>query len=419
MAINDVLTVILAGGRGTRLGPLTRDRAKPAVPFGGQYRIIDFPLSNCINSGLRKIMVMTQYKAASLDRHIHSGWHFLCRDLEEFIDVIPPQQRIDDHWYQGTADAIYQNIFLIEKESPSRILILSGDHIYKMNYRAMIDFHDQHRAHLTIASIPSPLDEAKEFGVLEVDAEGRVIGFEEKPRQPRSIPGDPENALASMGIYVFSTPVLFDQLFHDAGRRDSGHDFGKDIIPRMISEFRVFSYPFRDENRKAAAYWRDVGTIDSYFAANMDLAQVDPVLNLYDTAWPIRTAMTQDPPPKFVFAESGVGQNFRRGEAIDSLVSAGCIVSGGHIERSILSRRVRINSYATVEDSILFENVKVGRRARLRRAIVDKDVEIPADVEIGYDLERDRRRGLTISDNGVVVVAKAESAQEFIRQRLS
>jgi glucose-1-phosphate adenylyltransferase len=411
--------MILAGGKGTRLEPLTRDRAKPAVPFGGQYRIIDFVLSNCINSNLRKLLVLTQYKAASLDRHINTGWRFLCRDLGEFIDIIPPEQRIDEHWYQGTADAIYQNIYHIEKENPSHLMILSGDHIYKMNYKAMIDFHNQNQADLTLASIPVPLSESRHFGVLEVDAHGRVVGFDEKPERGKPIPGDEAHCLASMGVYVFTTSALYEQLFQDAIRRDSSHDFGKDVIPRMIRENRVFSYPFRDENRKSAAYWRDVGTIESYFAANMDLVQVDPVLNVYDMDWPIRTSITQDPPPKFVFGERGLGSHVRRGEAIDSIICNGCIISGGHVERSVLSRRCRVNSYASVEDSILFENVQVGRHSKIRRAIVDKDVEIPAGIEIGYDLALDRERGFTVTDEGIVVIAKAEGVESFLRHRSS
>lgn len=413
----NVLTMILAGGKGTRLEPLTRDRAKPAVPFGGQYRIIDFTLSNCVNSGLRKILLLTQYKAASLDRHINTGWRFLCRDLGEYIDIIPPQQRIDEHWYRGTADAIYQNIYSIEKESPQYVVILSGDHIYKMNYKSMIEFHIAHGADLTIGSIPVTMDEVSEFGILETNREGRVTHFLEKPKTCAPMPGDPERAMASMGVYVFTTDVMYDRLFEDSGRPDSSHDFGKDIIPTMLKDYRVFAYPFRDENRKSAAYWRDVGTIDSYFAANMDLVQIDPVLNLYDESWQIRTAHFQDPPAKFVFAEHGVGPDVRRGEAVDSVVSAGCIISGGLVERSILSRQVRVNSYSMVQDSILFENVEVGRHCKIRRAIIDKEVVIPPGTEIGYNLELDRERGFTVSESGIVVIAKAEGIESFRRQR--
>lgn len=407
--MQNVLTLVLAGGRGARLEPLTRDRAKPAVPFGGQYRIIDFTLSNCINSGLRKLLVLTQYKAASLNRHIHTGWHFLSRDLGEYIDVVPPQQRVDDHWYLGTADAIYQNIYSIEKEAPSHVLILSGDHIYKMNYRTMIDFHDDHHADVTIACLPINIEQAHEFGVVEVDADGQVVAFHEKPEHPRHMPGNPRLALVSMGVYVFTTDVMYEQLCEDAVRRESKHDFGKNILPGMIHDYRVLAFPFQDENRKASAYWRDVGTLDSYFAANMDLIQVDPVLNLYDVNWPIRTNHLQDPPAKFVFNEHGNGYHIRRGEAFDSIVCPGCIVSGGHVHRSILSRRVRINSFSLIEDSILFENVNVGRYCRIRRAIIDKDVVIPPGTEIGYDLHADRERGLNVTDSGIVILAKAEA----------
>ena len=413
--MQDVLAIVLAGGKGTRLEPLTRDRAKPAVPFGGQYRIIDFVLSNCVNSGLRRIVVLTQYKAVSLDRHIDTGWRFLCRDLGEFLDVIPPQQRVDDSWYLGTADAIYQNIYSIENESPRYALILGGDHIYKMNYRSMIEQHIANEADLTIACLPVPVGQASSFGVMQIDRERQVIGFEEKPAKPKPMPDDPGSAMASMGIYVFKTDVMYDQLCEDAVHRQSTHDFGKDIIPGMIESHRVFAYPFRDENRKSAAYWRDVGTLDSYYAANMDLVQVDPVLNLYDRRWPIRTCHFQDPPPKFVFAEAGPSSQVRRGEALDSLVCPGVIISGGHVARSIVSRGVRVNSYAHVEDSILFENVNVGRHCRIRRAIIDKDVVIPPGAEIGCNLDHDRQRGFTVTEGGVVVIAKAETIDSFLR----
>lgn len=415
--MRDVLTMILAGGKGTRLEPLTRDRAKPAVPFGGQYRIIDFVLSNCINSGLRKILVLTQYKAASLDRHINTGWRFLTRDLGEYIDIIPPQQRIDEQWYQGTADAIYQNIYSIEQESPEYVLILGGDHIYKMNYREMLAFHVENDADLTIACLTVPVSEATRFGVLQVDSSYQVTGFQEKPKEPKPLPDDSTMALASMGVYVFSTNVMYEWLCQDAVQNTSHHDFGKDIIPSMIHECRVYAYPFRDENRKSSAYWKDVGTLEEYYAANMDLVQVDPVLNLYDQDWPIRTAMYHDPPPKFVFSEPGFGPDVRRGVAVDSIVCSGSIISGGRVERSILSRQVRVNSYSLVEDSILFEKVNVGRHAKIRRAIIDKEVSIPPGTEIGYDLDYDRERGFTVTENGLVVIAKAEGVDSFLRQR--
>jgi glucose-1-phosphate adenylyltransferase len=396
--------MILAGGKGSRLDPLTRDRAKPAVPFGGIYRIIDFTLSNCINSGLRCIYVLTQYKTASLDRHLGMGWRFLSREVNEFVEVLAPQQRIDEHWYKGTADAIYQNIYSIEKEDPHYVLILAGDHIYKMNYDRMIQSHIQNDAAATVACIPTLLSEASgSFGVIEIDSKQRIIGFEEKPLNPKPMPDDPTRCLASMGVYVFTASVMYDQLFRDAGRPTSAHDFGKNIIPDMIHDDKaVFAYPFLDENRKRALYWRDVGTLDAYYQANMDLVAVDPLLNLYDQDWPIRTSQPQTPPPKFVFAEDG--PNARRGTALDSMVSQGCIISGGRVQRSILSPRVRINSFAEVEDSILFEGVEVGRYARVRRAIIDKDVKIPPHAKIGFGNDQK----LLISEGGIVVIAKDE-----------
>jgi glucose-1-phosphate adenylyltransferase len=411
--VKDVLTLILAGGKGTRLEPLTRDRAKPAVPFGGLYRIIDFTLSNCINSNLRRILVLTQYKARSLDRHIHAGWSFLSRELDEYVEVLPPQQRIDEHWYKGTADAIYQNIYSIEKADPKYVLILAGDHIYKMDYGDMIRTHVERGADLTIGCILVPRRDASGFGVMEVDGTDRVVGFLEKPKDPPGLADNPEQCLASMGIYVFTARVMYELLCQDATRADSDHDFGKNIIPGILESQRVFAYRFRDKNRKAEPYWRDVGTLDAYFQANMDLVEVDPVLNLYDNEWPIRTYQPQLPPPKFVFCDDGYREQSRRGEAHDSMVCQGCIISGGHVRRSILSSNVRVNSYAQVESSILFEGVDVGRHCRIRRAIIDKDVKIPQNTTIGYDPEHDRRRGFQVTEQGVIVIAKAELPEAF------
>ncbi|QDU96979.1 Glucose-1-phosphate adenylyltransferase [Lignipirellula cremea] len=408
----DTLAVVLAGGKGSRLEPLTRDRAKPAVPFGGGYRIIDFSLSNCLNSGIRKMLVLTQYKAMSLDRHINLGWRrFFCRELDEFIDVVPPQQRIDEHWYQGTADAVYQNIYTLEKERPQYVVILAGDHIYKMNYRKMVQFHREQGADLTIGALRVDRELAKEFGVMQVDEADRVCGFDEKPPEPKSIPGDPKHCLASMGIYVFTARFLFEQLCKDATDPNSAHDFGKNIIPSIIDSHQVFAYRFRDENRKQDAYWRDVGTLDAYFEANMDLITIDPLLNMYDEVWPIRTYLPNYPPPKFVFGSDGEGD--RAGRAMDSIACQGSIVSGGLVERSILGPSVRVNSYAHVKDSILFEGVDIGRHAKVRRAIIDKGVHIPPGAQIGYDLELDRRRGFTISPGGVVVIAKADGVEHL------
>lgn len=401
-----VLAVILAGGKGSRLDPLTRDRAKPAVPFGGAYRIIDFALSNCLNSGFRQMLLFTQYKAMSLDRHIARGWsRYFCRERGEFVDVVPPQQRIDESWYQGTADAVYQNIFAIEKEAPDYVVILAGDHIYKMNYRNMLDQHIESQAHLTIGVLPVSVDVARnQFGVMETDTEQRVIGFEEKPSNPRTVPGDPNICLASMGIYVFSARFLFEELCRDATRRNSRHDFGCDIIPSVIDTNRIFAYRFMDENRKTEAYWRDVGTLDAYYDANMDLVGVDPQLNLYDEEWPISTYHPNLPPPKFVFAEKD-----RTGHAIDSIVCPGTILSGGSVRGSVIGNRVRVNSYASVEDSIIFSNVDIGRNAKIRRAIIDKGVSIPGGMEIGFDQEADRARGFLITDNGITVIAKNDT----------
>jgi glucose-1-phosphate adenylyltransferase len=416
VVVKEVLTLILAGGKGSRLDPLTRDRAKPAVPFGGLYRIIDFTLSNCINSNLRRILMLTQYKARSLDRHIAAGWSFLSRHLNEYIDVLPPQQRIDENWYKGTADAIYQNIYSIEKADPTYVLILAGDHIYKMDYGDMIRFHIERGAQMTIGCIPVPQREGVNFGIVHHDPEDHVVSFIEKPPDPPAMLDSPGLSLASMGIYVFTARNLYELLLNDAANDKSDHDIGKNIIPAMIGTQKVYAYRFRDKNRKATPYWRDVGTLDAYFQANMDLIQIDPVLNLYDREWPIRTNQPQLPPPKFVFSDTGAAGYARRGEALDSMVCQGAIISGGHVQRSILSPNVRVNSFATVDDSILFEGVDVGRYSRIRRAIIDKDVKIPANSTIGFDLEHDRQRGFTVSDQGIVVIAKAELPETIAQQ---
>ena len=408
MRVRDVVAVVLAGGKGARLDPLTRDRAKPAVPFGGTYRIVDFALSNCLNSGLRRVLLLTQYKASSLDRHINVGWRrFFCRDLGEFLDVLPPQQRVDENWYLGTADAVYQNIYSLEMAAPRLVIVLAGDHIYKMNYQKLIDAHEESGAVVTIGALPVPRAVACEFGTMEVDGTGRVRAFYEKVAEPPIIPGSDGMCLASMGIYCFSTQFLLERLKEDAHERTSRHDFGHDVLPAAIDSHLVHAFPFRDENRKRDAYWRDVGTIDAYFEANMDLIDVDPQLNLYDEQWPIRTHHPAYPPPKFVFA--GEGPAARRGEATDSLVCPGAIISGGRVTRSIIGPGVRVNSFAGVEESILFEGVDIGRHARIRRAIIDKGVRVPPGMTIGYNAEEDAARGLTISPQGVTVVAKGQS----------
>jgi len=409
--VRDVVAVVLAGGRGARLDPLTRDRAKPAVPFGGTYRIVDFALSNCLNSGLRRLLVLTQYKARSLDRHLNLGWHrFFCRDLGEFLDVLPPQQRVDDHWYLGTADAVYQNIYSLEMAAPRLVVVLAGDHIYKMNYQSLVDAHEESGADVTIAALPVPRESAHEFGTMAVDAAGRVRDFHEKVADPPPLPGQPGQTLASMGIYCFSADFLLEQLRRDAVDRGSRHDFGHDLLPRIVHTHGVQAFPFRDENRKREAYWRDVGTIDAYFEATMDLVEVDPQLNLYDEHWPIRTHHPAYPPPKFVFA--GEGPDARRGEATDSLVCPGAIISGGRVSRSIVGPGVRVNSYARVDESVIMEGVDVGRHAVLHRVIVDKDVRVPPGTAIGIDPDEDAARGLTVSPEGVTVVPKGFQFEE-------
>ena len=394
-----VLAMVLAGGRGERLYPLTRDRAKPAVTFGGIYRIVDFTLSNCINSDIRRIYVLTQYKSISLHRHIQFGWNILSAPLGEFIEIIPAQQRIDEHWYQGTADAIFQNIYTLQQERPDLVLILSGDHIYKMDYRKMIAFHLEKSADLTVAAIRMGREQCREFGVIEVDRDWRIIGFEEKPEVPKTVPGDPEGILASMGVYVFNMELLVKRLIEDT-RSDSTHDFGRDIIPSMIEKDQVFAFDFRQGDRGAMGYWRDVGTIDAYFEVNMDLVSVTPQLNLYDSQWPILTYQSPYPPAKTVWAEDA-----RVGTVLNSIISNGCIISGGSVKRSILSPRVMIHSYAEIEDSILLEGVDVGRYAKIRRAIIEKEVQIPQGMEIGYNLDEDARR-FTVTGSGIVVVPK-------------
>ncbi len=394
-----VLAMILAGGRGERLYPLTKDRTKPAVPFGAIYRIIDFTLSNCLHSDVRRIYALTQYKSISLHRHIQVGWNILSAPLGEFIEVIPAQQRIDEHWYQGTADAIFQNIYTLQQEKPDLILILSGDHIYKMDYRKMITSHLERNADLTVAAIRMDRKLSKEFGVIEVDRDWRIIGFQEKPEEPKTVPGDAEVILASMGVYIFNTEILVRRLIEDA-RSDSAHDFGKDIIPAMVGKDRVLAFDFREGDQGGTGYWRDVGTIDAYFEANMDLISVTPQLNLYDLQWPILTYQSHHPPAKTVWVEEG-----RVGTALNSIISNGCIISGGSVKRSILSPQVVVHSYTEVEDSILLEGVDVGRYAKIRRTIIDKEVRIPQGMTIGYDLDEDAKR-FTVTASGIVVVPK-------------
>jgi glucose-1-phosphate adenylyltransferase len=396
--MDDPVVMVLAGGVGERLFPLTKERAKPAVYFGGPYRIIDFTLSNCINSGLRKIFIALQYKSLSLTRHLRFGWSVVADELGEFIEVLHPQKRVGEHWYQGTADAVYQNLYSIERETPRHLLVLSGDHVYKMDYAKMLRFHLGHDAGATMAVIEVPSEEAHRFGVTQVDDEGRLTAFLEKPRDLP--PGT--QVLASMGIYIFDMRVLIPALEDDA-RRQTSHDFGKDIIPALMANVPIYAYRFLDENKKLSKYWRDIGTLDAYYEANMDLCQVNPEFNLYDPEWPVHTHQVQAPPAKFVFADEGR----RCGQALDSIISAGCIVSGSGIRGSVLCPNVRVHSFCEVDQSILMPGVRIGRHARVRRAIIDRDVFIPRGARIGYNEEEDRRRH-TVSERGIVVVTKEE-----------
>lgn len=395
----NTLVLILAGGEGSRLKDLTKWRAKPAVPFGGKYRIIDFALSNCVNSGLRKIGVLTQYKSHSLLRHLQRGWGFMRAEIGEFVELLPAQQRTREKaWYKGTADALYQNMDIMQRHNTEYVIVLGGDHIYTMDYAKMLVQHVQSGADFTVGAIEVPLEEAKGFGVLAVSDDMRITRFDEKPEQPECIPGKSDTALASMGIYVFSTRFLYETLMEDAEKMDSSHDFGKDIIPARIKDSVAMAYAFREEKTGLPAYWRDVGTLHSYWKANMELCEVEPELNLYDRSWTIWTYQTQNPPAKFVFDEEG-----RRGEAIDSLVSAGCIISGARVKRSVISFNTIIESRSSVKDSVILPKVRIGKNCRITRAIIDKETEIPDDTIIGEDIEADKAR-FHVSPEGLVLV---------------
>jgi len=404
-----VLGIVLAGGKGSRLHPLTTERAKPAVPFGGKYRIIDFVLSNFINSGIYSIYVLTQFKSQSLLQHLSEGWQFGGLLKSQFVIPVPAQMRShDESWYQGTADAIYQNINLVEQANPDVVAIFGGDHIYRMNLTSMIEFHQTKKAEVTVAAIPAPKKHAAEFGVIEAAADGHVLAFHEKNPDAPTMPGDPEQVYASMGNYIFSRQKLLDLLKADAQDPASDHDFGKNILPKLAAKAAIFAYNFQEnripgEPEDAAPYWRDVGTIESYFEANMDLRSVKPALNLYNRAWPLRSSSYSDPPAKFTFDEEN-----RRGQAIDSVVSGGCILSGGVVKNSVLGRGVKVHAGAVVEDSIIFDNCDIGRRARIRRAILDKNVKVPPDAIIGYDPAADAAR-YHVSPTGIVVVAGERS----------
>ena len=394
----DSLALILAGGRGSRLKQLTTWRAKPAVPFGGKFRIIDFPLSNCINSGIRRVGVLTQYKAHSLLQHIQRGWSFLRGEFGEFIEVMPAQQRIEASWYSGTADAVYQNLDIIRAHNPKYVLILAGDHVYKMDYGPMLAHHVDHDADMTIGCFEVPVAEATEFGVMTVDKNCRITEFSEKPEQPATMPGHDDISLVSMGIYVFNTEFLYDQLINDADIPSSSHDFGKNVIPGAIDKAKVVAYPFRDAGSEKQIYWRDVGTIDAFWDANMELVGLTPELNLYDEQWPIWTYQAQLPPAKFVFDDEG-----RRGMAVDSMVSGGCIISGSEVKHSLLFSNVRLQSYSFIEDSVILPDVKIGRNCRLKKVVIDKGCLIPDDTVIGENQEEDAER-FHVSPGGVVLV---------------
>ena len=395
----NTLVLILAGGEGSRLKDLTKWRAKPAVPFGGKYRIIDFALSNCVNSGLRKIGVLTQYKSHSLLQHLQRGWGFMRAEIGEFVELLPAQQRTEEKaWYKGTADALFQNMDIMQRHNTEYVIVLGGDHIYTMDYAKMLVQHVNSGADFTVGAIEVPLEEATGFGVLAVDDNMKITRFDEKPANPEPIPGKPDMALASMGIYVFSTRFLYETLSEDAGDGSSSHDFGKDIIPARIKDSMAMAYAFRDEKTGLPAYWRDVGTLESYWRANMELCAVEPELNLYNRAWTIWTYQTQNPPAKFVFDEDG-----RRGEAIDSLISAGCILSGAKVKRSVVSFAVTIDSHSFIKDSVILPKVTIGKNCRITRAIIDKETEIPDGTIIGEDIEEDRKR-FHVSEEGIVLV---------------
>ena len=394
----NTVALILAGGRGSRLKDMTDWRAKPAVPFGGKFRIIDFPLSNCVNSGIRKIGVLTQYKADSLIRHIQQGWGFLRGEFGEYVDLMPAQQRIQESWYDGTADAIYQNIDILRTRNPEYILVLAGDHIYKMDYGAMLADHVENNADLTIGCIEVSLQEATAFGVMHVDENRRVSDFIEKPENPPLMPGRTDTALASMGIYIFNAAFLFEQLIKDADTPNSSRDFGHDIIPAVIEKYQVYAYPFLDMQSGQQSYWRDVGTLDAYWAANMELIGVNPDLNLYDKSWPIWTYQEQTPPAKFVFDDDD-----RRGQAVDSMVSGGCIISGSNVRHSLLFSNVRVNSYTSLEDCVVLPEAVIGRHCRIKKAIIEKGCIVPEGTVIGENRAEDEKNYL-VSPGGVVLV---------------
>jgi glucose-1-phosphate adenylyltransferase len=401
-AMRDTLCILMAGGKGERLYPLTKARAKPSVRFGGIYRIVDFTLSNCLNSDIRRIYVLTQYRSLSLDRHIRLGWSVFNQELGEFIECVPPQQRNVDRWYRGTADSIYQNIYLLQRERPARVLILSGDHVYKMNYNEMLAFHMEKNADLTVAGVEVNRSEASAFGIIGSDDDLRIVDWEEKPANPKPVPGQPDKSFVSMGVYIFNVEALVKSVIADAKQSESQHDFGKNVVPSMLEKYRVYVHPFREPNNETGRYWRDIGTLDAYWEANMDLCSVEPQCNLYDPSWPIRTYQQQVPPARTVCGQDGQ-KCMQSGTALNSVISGGCIVSGGTVVESVLSHNVHVDAGSLVEQSVLLDDVRIGRGAKLRKVIVDQGVTVPDGYVIGHDPEADKAR-FTISPSGVVIV---------------
>jgi glucose-1-phosphate adenylyltransferase len=405
----ETLALVLAGGRGSRLYELTNWRAKPGLYFGGKYRIIDFPLSNCINSGIRRMGVLTQYKAHSLIQHLVHGWSWFQAGSREFVEILPASQRVGGEWYRGTADAIYQNLDIIRTHKPKFVLILSGDHIYKMHYGPFLATHADKQADMTICCIEMPIEEAAgQFGVMTVDETGRIIAFDEKPEKPNPIPGKPDLCLASMGNYLFNTEFLYEQVIKDADTPGTQHDFGRNVIPSIIDDYQVYAFAFRDPETDEQAYWRDVGTLDAFWEANMELVSVSPQLNLYDQKWPVFTHQIQSPPAKFVFDEED-----RRGEAIQSMVSGGCLISGAKVSNSLLFSRTVVKSYSSIDQSVVLPDVTVGRRCRITRAIIDRGAEIPDGMVIGEDHDADRERGFRVTDSGLTLVTPDMLGQQL------
>ena len=405
--VKDTFALVLAGGRGSRLHELTEWRAKPAVYFGGKYRIIDFPLSNCVNSGIRRIGVLTQYKSHSLIRHLVRGWTHFKKELGEFVEILPASQRFSEEWYQGTADAVYQNLDIIRAEKPKYVMILSGDHIYKMDYRPMLLAHVNSGADMTVSCLEVPIKEAANaFGVMTVDEKMRILRFDEKPEHPTPVPGQPETTLASMGNYIFNTDFLFDTLKKDGENPESEHDFGKNIIPSIVEKHKVYAYPFRDPETNELAYWRDVGSLDAFWEANMELISPKPELNLYDPNWPMWTYQMQLPSAKFVFNDDD-----RRGMAVDSIVSGGCIISGSHLEKTLLFSNVRVHSYSTIEETVILPEVVINRHCKIKRAIIDRGCEIPKGTIIGYNAEQDKANGFRITAKGIVLITRGMLGQ--------